>query len=318
MEQGWERRTDTIAFEPEVLEAIARDHGGTHFVSVEELLDGGLVNQNYRVRLRDPDEDVVLRVYVRDPQAAAKEAAILTRIAGSVPAPRVLHRGTAGTHPCTILTWITGTALTALFQEADTEAIERAGREAGAAAARLHATPMPCLGFLDETLEVSEPMGSIRSAFESMIPSIERGHVGKRLGADLQSRLLAFLPNGLDALGPLEGHYAIVHGDFKPTNVLVHADGALAGLLDWEFAWAGPPLIDLGQMLRWPTPPGFEDALASGYRSAGGTLMPDWRVQARLLDLLNLISFLDTPRERPTLERDVRRMIRATLDATDS
>lgn len=51
-------------------------------------------------------------------------------------------------------------------------------------------------------------------------------------------------------LPPAPRRLVLVHGDFRPANVLVR-DGRLAVLLDWELAHLGDPLDDLG----WYTTP---------------------------------------------------------------
>jgi aminoglycoside phosphotransferase (APT) family kinase protein len=53
-----------------------------------------------------------------------------------------------------------------------------------------------------------------------------------------------------DHLPPPPRRRVLVHGDFRPANVLVR-DGRLAVLLDWELAHLGDPLDDLG----WYTAP---------------------------------------------------------------
>src|SRR5258708_35836836 len=42
--------------------------------------------------------------------------------------------------------------------------------------------------------------------------------------------------------------------DYKPWNALVR-DGQIAAVLDWEFAFAGAPLNDIGNFLRYQRPP---------------------------------------------------------------
>ncbi|AEI81833.1 aminoglycoside phosphotransferase (plasmid) [Cupriavidus necator N-1] len=45
----------------------------------------------------------------------------------------------------------------------------------------------------------------------------------------------------------------IMHGDYHIGNVLYHADGSLAAIVDWEMATLGDPLMDLGRLLStWP------------------------------------------------------------------
>ena len=60
---------------------------------------------------------------------------------------------------------------------------------------------------------------------------------------------------------------ALVHADFNPKNLLVDpATGGVTGVLDWEFAYAGAPLGDLGNLLRFETDPVFAAAAAGHVR----------------------------------------------------
>lgn len=62
---------------------------------------------------------------------------------------------------------------------------------------------------------------------------------------------------------PPDAGTALVHGDYRPSNVLLARTDRpkVAGVLDWETAFLGDPLTDLGYLLlRWrdggdPTPP---------------------------------------------------------------
>jgi hypothetical protein len=85
-------------------------------------------------------------------------------------------------------------------------------------------------------------------------------------------------------------------------------------ILDWEFAWAGPALFDVGMMLRWRPPEPFIRGLELGLREdPGASLPPDWRRLAELLDLFNLVGFLDHEGDRGRRDRDVLRRIHQTL-----
>jgi aminoglycoside phosphotransferase (APT) family kinase protein len=73
-----------------------------------------------------------------------------------------------------------------------------------------------------------------------------------------------------------------VHSDYNGKNLLVHERGgcwSISAVLDWEFAFSGSPLTDIGNMLRFRTayPACFASAFITGYREAGGNLPPDWR-----------------------------------------
>jgi len=85
-------------------------------------------------------------------------------------------------------------------------------------------------------------------------------------------------------------------------------------ILDWEFACAGTPYLDLGHLLRAPLlgdMSEFEARVAAGYRDAGGELPQNWAHVAQLTDLFAWLSFL----ERPTLGRDAAAEARRRLEA---
>ena len=50
-------------------------------------------------------------------------------------------------------------------------------------------------------------------------------------------------------LEELESDRRLVHGDFNPTNILID-DGAVSGVLDWEYCHSGTPYMDIGNLLR--------------------------------------------------------------------
>jgi len=313
LERGWERRKSAPAIgRAELLERL-RPYAGGRPILATDVLSGGAINLNIHARLEDPPEDVVLRLYLLDPGAAAKEAALLRLVEGTVPAPRVLDIGGPEARPHLVLSHVPGIALTELLAREDEDAHARAGREVGAALATLHAHARDELGFLDGGLEIPAPMGSLREVWLGFLRSaLFEGRAGSRLGAGPRDDLWRFAEENAPRLAALEGRYALLHADCKPTNVRVAEAGALTGLLDWEFAWSGPPLFDLGQMFRWPVPQAYERALLGSYAAGGGWMPPHARRCAALLDLLNLVGFLDTAEERPVVFRDCKRLIRAS------
>jgi aminoglycoside phosphotransferase (APT) family kinase protein len=317
MESGWEEHAAREPLSEAEVRARIRTYAGERPVRTIEALPGGLVNQNVHVHLGDPEEDVVLRLHLR-PEArsiAAKEAALLRSLPEGVPAPVVLELVQLAGQPQTVQGFVPGRSLRTFFQEAAPQALARAGREVGAALAALHACPhdQP-LGLLDEHLRVPEPMGPLDRAWRSYVQAaVETGPARARLPARERAALEALLEPGAKRLRQVAAPDVLLHGDCKPTNILVASEGRLCAFLDWEFAFCGPALFDLGQMLRWPLPPAFERAFVERYEAESARLPEDWRALARVLDLVNLIGFLDGPAERPVVFRDCRRLVAETL-----
>ena len=116
------------------------------------------------------------------------------------------------------------------------------------------------------------------------------------------------------------GPPSLTHGDFGGSNILVGIDelGArVEAVIDWEFAFSGSPMMDLGNLLRPPLGElaGFEDAVAGGYRAAGGLLPDNWRRLTLYSGLADWAAFLGRPRINGALIDDARRMISRTLES---
>ena len=90
----------------------------------------------------------------------------------------------------------------------------------------------------------------------------------------------------------------------------------VSAVLDWEFAFAGSPLVDIGNMLRYSHlhPAIFEQEFINGYREQGRMLPPDWKKIAKLVDLLSLCEFLNSPTPRDALRQEVTGIIINTQD----
>ena len=78
------------------------------------------------------------------------------------------------------------------------------------------------------------------------------------------------VPNGekvmawLDANKPADVDSCVIHGDWRIDNVVFDLEKAcIVGVLDWELATVGDPLMDLGSSLAYWIDPGDEPAFAS-------------------------------------------------------
>jgi len=107
---------------------------------------------------------------------------------------------------------------------------------------------------------------------------------------DAMERLIAWLP----AHTPGDDAAAIVHGDYRPGNLLLHpTQPRVAAVIDWELSTIGHPLVDLGHhalifrtgpedfgaFAGRPTPAGIPseaDHLETYCRITGRTSLPEW------------------------------------------
>jgi Ser/Thr protein kinase RdoA (MazF antagonist) len=115
------------------------------------------------------------------------------------------------------------------------------------------------------------------------------------------------------------GSRSLVHADYGGSNLLARQERghfSIAAVLDWEFAFVGSSLFDLGNLFRyeWLLPNEFEAACLRGYVNHGGVLPSTWKKITKLLDLINICTFLQTPEPRGSLVEDMIFLIRWTLE----
>jgi Ser/Thr protein kinase RdoA (MazF antagonist) len=249
-----------------------------------ELLAGGHANLNVRV-----GGGRVLRIYRRDRDAAARERALLQRLWTSFVVPAVLNSG----EDFLVLEYVPHAALTISAEH---------GAHAGRALAEIHRTRFAQAGFLDADLHVAKPFDDALDALTAYARS-ELDRAADADGGDLRARLTRFLSGRLDALRAVAGPPVLLHGDFKASNLHWTPANRLL-VLDWEFAYAGPGLMDVGQLLRWDPGGPFVTAFADSYRGDGGVLPADWRRTAEIFDLFNLVGLLGgaSPGSRRAIE----------------
>jgi fructokinase len=109
--------------------------------------------------------------------------------------------------------------------------------------------------------------------------------------------LLALAEQAQPVLDSLDDVGRLVHSDFNAKNLLVARDPdrwRVTAVLDWEFAFSGHPLVDVGNLLRFRDdhPPAFERGFLDGFVAHGGELPDGWRAAAEALDLFALADLL--------------------------
>ena len=258
-----------------------------------EVLSGGFANTNVRVG------DRVLRIK-RGP-APAKETTLHRRAWRSFRTPALLAEG----DDFLVLEFMQLAPLP-----------PTAGAQVGRALAEIHATTYPETGFLDGDLAIAQPFPP--DGWSELHRGVGYARAGldeaeRFLDAALVARVRAFLDGDPDVAEVEPDAPVLAHTDFKVSNLHVAPDGELV-VLDWEFAWAGPRLLDIGQLLRWHPPEPFVQAFADAYRQGGGRLVNGWRRFAAIIDLGSLLFvYAHNPIMRTT--DDIPRRIVETIDA---
>lgn len=272
-----------------------------------ELMAGGLMNRNCRVRVTGSSPPCVLRLYDRDRSAAAKELAILRLLGRELQVPDVLFADTTpdgDEPPFLLLELVGGTSLADVRRAGDREAVAAAAYDAGGLLARLQSHRFERPGLLTADLAVDPTRLPDPLTITSLVVHFAGSPtVASRVGAPFIDDLVRAAEDWDDDPRAPAMPVALVHGDFNSRNILVTGTGdacRVSAILDWEFAFAGPLSCDLGNFLRYERTgrPRFEPWFSRGLMDAGVALEGDWRLAARMNDLpalCELLSRASTP-----------------------
>jgi aminoglycoside phosphotransferase (APT) family kinase protein len=256
-------------------------------------------------------ERTVVRVYGprsearRGAAAAEVDAALLRLVRGLLPVPEVLEvrrpDTAAGTPGLLVTSLLPGVRLDLLLAELDADERRQVGAELGTVLGRLAMMPMPRPGlFVDGDLRV-QPMPA--GGLVDFVGAHRAGTALEQWPKEMYHALLRVADRAEDLLDALD-RTCLVHSDLNPKNLLVDPDTlVVTGLLDWEFAHAGHPVTDLGNLLRFEREPVFAAAVLDRYREHVVDAPEDVLDLARAADLFALVDLAARTPENPVTER---------------
>ena len=172
---------------------------------------------------------------------------------------------------------------------------------------------MPTLStgpFVDGRLTI----GSFEPDLDGLPAAVELAE--PRLGWWSPDELTGLREVAVDAQALLDtvGRRVLVHSDFNAKNLLVDPDSLdVTGLLDWEYAHAGHPFTDLGNLLRFERDEVFTDAVLAAYTGRRGGSAGDALALARAADLWALVDLAARRGENPVAERADRLLRKVAL-----
>jgi hypothetical protein len=255
-----------------------------------ELLSGGLANLNLHIVGTG-----VLRIYRSELATPRKEAQLLSLPWQRLRVPRVLQQG----EDFLLLEYV---------PHGELQDSAAHGQAVGAALAEIHARHFNHAGFLSAELQLTDSFGPELQLLEQYASEqLLRGGL-----TQLEPRLRAQLAAARAALAQLAQPYVLLHSDFKVSNLhWAHDDRLL--VLDWETAYAGPALLDIGQLLRWDPPEPFVRGFVLAYQQHGGQLPSSWQRHARTFDAINLAGLLGGAEAGSRRALEVEARLRRTL-----
>jgi aminoglycoside phosphotransferase (APT) family kinase protein len=293
---------------------------GAAITSVERV-EGGLTNTLYRIETTDGSVSLCLRIFAAGRLPWERELKILALVSPSLPVPEVLLADCGGAdfgHPYLIYRWIEGIMLNKFRRQMSPAALISVAEPLGRLLASVASFSFVdgFNGALNDALAVKPPIEVLLSLNEE---ALRRGPARKRLGAALADAMCSRFDAGAVRLCELDRAISLVHGDLGWRNILVAPaeDGGwrISGLIDWEAAFSGSSLWDVGSLFRYSRrySETFCQRFERGYRDAGGALPDDWLRTARLLDATIQVATLNEEQERPVVLAECRELIEAMV-----
>lgn len=319
----WLRAEPRRRLPPDTLERVVRAAlPGSRLIAARPLGDG-LRNANFRLFLESPADPVVLRIYEHDPSLCRKEIDLFRLLSDTVPVPQILHAQPDGLDdlpPFTVARYIEAVTLHELKRGGDRGAIAQAALSAGRTLAAISRVQFDKPGWLSPGPTVTVPLLDGPDPTPRFIDTcLTSPVVQQRMPSDVRDRVSTLGWSAASELALLDRETRLVHGDFGKRNLLVRSDAerwSVAGVLDWEFAVSGSPLIDVGHLLRYEraSNPLLEPHFSNGFTEAGGVLPNDWRRLARIVDLAALCESLTHEALPHDTTAEIAGLVRTTCD----
>ena len=328
MKENWERSTKFMVINKQLaIELLKPVFNNIKLLDLQRL-SGGLINSNYKITIQGENELIhtyVLRIYSGSSEfhssveLCLKEQAILKLVKSKVPVPDCIFASSEenSENPAYMVqSWINGCNLREFLQSpSSTSQKTKIALLLGETLANIHSFKFENHGILGPELKIINPFIITP---ESYIAYMEQflcdGPAGKRLSQVQKEKIWKWIYNYLDLLNHLNQTPSLVHADFNPLNILISDEEnelTISGILDWEFAFSGSKLFDLGNLFRYERDlkNTFIENIVSSYLQNGGDLPDNWQTLIRLLDLISICSMLNRENCGPIKDKDLRSLI---------
>lgn len=317
----WERFKAHIDLDDKTIEKLLSPYC-TDPIKNFLLLSEGCANTNYKITFQNDRAPIVIRIYMREKSALKREVAIHRLVENTIPVPEHYYFDDSCQwypYAYSVIEWIDGNLMREVVLSKNEQAISEVVFEAGQYIDALRKIEFDKGGFFDEKLSVI-PFTQEEKYLPYVLNLLKDNIVENSLGHSLLDSVQELVEKNAYLLPELDDAN-LTHSDYDPANIMVkqiNGRWKIAAILDWEFAYSGTYLMDIGLMLRYShqLPHYYEKKFIEGIQSNGYQLPSNWKKQAKLMDLLCLLQLAhyNPYSERPNLNRDVISLIKNTVN----
>ncbi|WP_425363234.1 aminoglycoside phosphotransferase family protein [Candidatus Tisiphia endosymbiont of Hybos culiciformis] len=324
----WERRNKSFDLEFEEIKNLCRNFLIREDKFIVTKAEHGLANTNYIIEFENGDK-FILRINVRNPELGEKEFKLSHLLNNEPLVPKFLSFNPINeitNYSCSFVEYREGNLLSDFLTEPQfTDQIPAIYDKLGEFLAHLSVYQFQESGLLTADLSISKITTEhneynlfVNYILDKVTKPRVRTKLGEQLFHSLKNKIILY-----EKSFPNKYNNQLVHGDFKPSNILVkNIDGTLilSGILDWEFAYSGSVYGDIATLFRFRylCDKQLKESFISGYSKMSKLLDSDWEKKAKLVDLVNLCDLLDSEDERPNMYSDIIELITDSLDFIDS
>ncbi|MGI8743622.1 MAG: phosphotransferase family protein [Bryobacteraceae bacterium] len=285
----------------------------THRLVSFEQVKGGLRNTIYRLHVDGWQDALALRVYSQSHSTCQKEIELHRLVSGVIPVPEIVYADPVDDDfgPHILMRWMPGVPYRHIKSSGNAQEIAEASHSIGAMLARLRRVAFP---------RIAGGVHSVPVFIESCLNSAA---LQQRLESHHREGLRKFVRDRARQLSDLTEEPHLVHADFSSRNILldrVAGRWTVTGVIDWEGAFSGCQLYDVGSILRyeWRSQPRMEPHFSNGYRESGGVLPGNWRELARAVDLVDLCKGLTHPDLPAGAACEIAQLVMDTVEGHES
>lgn len=311
MDNTWERSIPFYPVDLATASELFRQFDVNAKLETINPLTEGKRNTNYRIHTAV--RDYVLRIFPFGDESWLKESKIRIVMQGQVPLQSLLYMDQherIDNRAFAIYEFVKGqTLLESMLSGYKPN--QDIMCQLGEILATIHLIRYEQIGFLNGKLEVAEVLTPLNTWYEYFLNT----KVRQRLGINIVKRIERIVIENHNMLREMDHQISLVHGDFRPTNLLI-SEGRINCVLDWEFAMSGHSIADIGQLFRYDDqfPVVQRNTFAQAYNERSSWELPaDWENQGNMRDLVNLLQMLGVEGELPVKFSDLIRLIEGIL-----